>query len=326
MTTFDAWEVAVHPPESYLMHFRTKGSKNGVRRYQTESGEWTELGLEERRKREGWGDGETKKAKKLQKKVEKAEKRQERKAVRAEKKAARAEVRRKRSLKGLTDEEMKAKLERAKMEAEYRDLKKRGSLVEIGSNLVTKYLDYKDKKEQHTIEINKQKIDMERAKAQQMQAEAQAKQAVADQIRARKSARVSRYEFKKAEQNRKQTEADASAGLKYKRKAELINAKKEYKAEKRSAIGTFFKNKANRDKETRERDHEYQMQLAKNQFAATTGQNNANKAKYDAQTSQHNATKAKYDSNTAASNAAQAASERRWREMQEQNKSKGKKK
>ena len=54
--TFDEWEKEFSPPESYLMHFRTKGSKNGVRKYQNPDGSWTELGLQERRKREGFGE------------------------------------------------------------------------------------------------------------------------------------------------------------------------------------------------------------------------------------------------------------------------------
>ena len=76
--TFDGWETlltgdAMALPtgqlsDNTLMHFRTKGSKNGVRRYQTESGEWTPLGLKERKIREGWGD---RKAKRYQKKVDK---------------------------------------------------------------------------------------------------------------------------------------------------------------------------------------------------------------------------------------------------------------
>ena len=48
---FDSWESG-----EYLCHFRTKGSKNGVRRYQQEDGTWTPLGLERRKAREGWGD------------------------------------------------------------------------------------------------------------------------------------------------------------------------------------------------------------------------------------------------------------------------------
>ena len=45
-TRFDDWEG------EYLAHFRTKGSKNGVRRYQQEDGTWTPLGLRERKARE----------------------------------------------------------------------------------------------------------------------------------------------------------------------------------------------------------------------------------------------------------------------------------
>ncbi len=48
MTTFDGWDAlfcgdALALPRGrvsgdYLMHFRTKGSKNGIRRYQNEDG------------------------------------------------------------------------------------------------------------------------------------------------------------------------------------------------------------------------------------------------------------------------------------------------
>lgn len=206
MTTFDGWEGEVHPPEDYLMHFRTKGSKNGVRRYQTPSGEWTELGLRERRKREGFG--ESKAERKAEKRVRKAERRLARKEARSARKADRAEAKRKRTLKGLTDQEMKSKLERAKMEAEYKELKRRGSLIETGSNLITKYLEYKDKKAQREIDTNRQKVDMARAKA--------------DIVRAKEST-------KRAREERKTMKANVKGGLKKERKANLVNAKKEYK-------------------------------------------------------------------------------------------------
>lgn len=35
--------------EKYLMHYRTKGSKNGQRLYQREDGSWTSIGLDRRR-------------------------------------------------------------------------------------------------------------------------------------------------------------------------------------------------------------------------------------------------------------------------------------
>ncbi len=220
MATFDAWEAAVRPPEDYLMHFRTKGSKNGVRRYQREDGTWTELGLEERREREGWGD--SKAERKAQKRVEKAERQLQRsenarakKEAKAQRKFERAEKKRKKSLSGLTDEEMRAKLERAKMEAEYRDLTKKTSLIETGAKLVTKYLERKDIKEQRQLEANRQKVDMERAKA--------------DIVRARQGTLRARQEAKKAKEERKKTEADVSGGLKLERKQKLIDAKREMK-------------------------------------------------------------------------------------------------
>ena len=223
MATFDSWEVAVRPPEDYLMHFRTRGSKNGVRRYQTESGEWTELGLEERRKREGWGEGGDSRAeRKAEKRVRRAEQQLQRNEARRAKKEAKeqrrfekAEIKRKKSLKGLTDEEMKAKLERAKMEAEYRDLTKRKGLIESGTKLISKYLEYKDNKEQREIERNKQTVDMERAKA--------------EMVKAREGSKRAKYEAKKAKQERKKVEADVEGGLKEERKANLLQKKMEYK-------------------------------------------------------------------------------------------------
>ena len=222
MTTFDAWEAMIRPPEDYLMHFRTKGSKNGVRRYQNPDGSWTEAGLAERRKREGWGDSESRKEKKAQKRVEKAEKalarserHQARKEAREQRQFERSEQRRKRTLKGLTDEEMKAKLERAKMEAEYRNLTKRTGMIEKGAELVGKYLDYKDKKDQRTIDMNRVKVDMERAKA--------------DIIKAKEGTKRTRAEADKAKQERLKTKADVKGGLKLERKKGLIDAKREYK-------------------------------------------------------------------------------------------------
>lgn len=67
MATFDGWDAPYYGyslpnGQDTLMHYRTKGSKNGVRRYQTESGEWTPLGLRLRKAREGWGDKGERKA------------------------------------------------------------------------------------------------------------------------------------------------------------------------------------------------------------------------------------------------------------------------
>lgn len=48
--------------DKFLEHSRTKGSKNGIRRYQNADGTWTPLGLIRRREREGFGDGKDKNA------------------------------------------------------------------------------------------------------------------------------------------------------------------------------------------------------------------------------------------------------------------------
>ena len=208
MTTFDAWEAMIRPPEDYLMHFRTKGSKNGVRRYQNPDGSWTEAGLAERRKREGWGDGRDRKLRKAEKKVEKLERRQEKAAARKERRQAAAEKKRQKSLKGLTDAEMKQKLERARMEAEYRDLQKRGTLVETGANLVKGYLNYREKKEQRTLEENRQKVDMMRAKA--------------DIVRAKEGTKRAHEEYKTKKE-------DVKGGLKLERKSNLTRAKLDYR-------------------------------------------------------------------------------------------------
>lgn len=171
MTTFDRWEGAVQPPEDYLMHFRTKGSKNGIRRYQTESGEWTPLGLAERRKREGFG--ESRKERRAQRQAQRSEKRQARKAAATARKAERSEAMRKRTLKGLTDAEMKQKLERAKMEAEYRDLKRKSSMINTGVQLVGKYLEYRQKVSDQQERRFKMQTDRINAKANKQKATAE---------------------------------------------------------------------------------------------------------------------------------------------------------
>lgn len=245
MTTFDSWEAAVRPPEDYLMHFRTPGSKNGVRRYQLKDGTWTPLGLRERKEREGWGDGGSRAERKAQKRVQKAEKtvaraerKQARKEARAQRKYERAEKKRKSKLSGLTDEEMRAKLARAKMEAEYRDLTKKGSLVETGSKLIGKYLDYRSKKEQQTIDLNRQKLEMERLKVQKIQAKEATTQA-------RYNKATSRNEAKKAKEEARKMKADVKGGLKIQRKNNLKQTKLNYRnTTMRGALGNFLNAKA----------------------------------------------------------------------------------
>lgn len=304
---FDAWEVWLRPSEDYLMHWGIRGMKHGRRRYQNEDGTWTEVGLEERRKREGFG--ESKKAKKLQKKVERAERKQTRKEAKAERKFQRSEEKRKRSLKGLTDEEMKAKLERAKMEAEYRDITKRGSLVQAGMNLVNKYLEYKDKQEQRTIDFNRQKIEMERIKAQKYQAKKSAEESYYQKTISRRDAKKAKYEAKKAAEDRK-------GGLKYKRKADLVDAKTKYTAEKRGAIRTWLKNKANKEKTQLEREHELKKmdktlieQREKRANAEAVARANAEQARYKVDQERYKASQENWKSH-------QSQAEKEWRETQ----------
>lgn len=220
MMNFDSWEAAARPPEDYLMHFRTRGSKNGVRRYQNPDGSWTELGLRERRVREGWGDSKKERraeraVAKAERRLARSEKRAARKEARAQKQFEKAEKKRKSKLSGLTDEEMKAKLERARMEHEYKELTQNKSLLEAGANAVSKYLEYKDNKAKRIMDMNRMKVDMARAKA--------------DVVRAKEGTKRAKEEAKKAMEERRKTEADVKGGLRLERKKDLIKQKEEYK-------------------------------------------------------------------------------------------------
>lgn len=149
MSTFDGWETRLYgdamvsPPCRELMHFRTKGSKNGVRRYQTESGEWTPLGLKERKAREGWGQSKAeRKSAKLQAKKERREVRKERRAAA---KAAYIQKRASKNIKNLSDDELQKRINRVKKEIEYKELTK-NPLLKAGEKLVTGYFENKDRK------------------------------------------------------------------------------------------------------------------------------------------------------------------------------------
>lgn len=149
MSTFDGWETRLYgdamvsPPCGELTHFRTKDSKNGVRRYQTESGEWTPLGLKERKAREGWGQSRSeRKSARLQAKKERREARKERKAA-----AKEAYIKKKASkdVKNLSDDELQRRINRVKKEIEYKELTK-NPLLKAGEKLVTGYFDSREKK------------------------------------------------------------------------------------------------------------------------------------------------------------------------------------
>lgn len=148
MATFDGWEEQLfggYPRlgESCLAHSRTRGSKNGVRRYQTASGEWTPLGLQRRREREGWGEG--RRAARAAKKAERAAARNAKRKAYEERKAQAQESKHKNNLKNMTDEELKARIARLKMEQEYKELSK-SPLLKAGEAMVKTYFEAKDKR------------------------------------------------------------------------------------------------------------------------------------------------------------------------------------
>ena len=186
MSTFDGWETQFYGDclsygQDSLMHFRTKGSKNGVRRYQNPDGTWTDLGLKERRAREGFGE-------RIKKKIHKAA-RQHRiakaaaRSARAERIEKFKERLRKNNPKNLSDAELKAGIERLKMEKEYRELNK-NPLVETGQKLVEGYLKAKNDKLDRQERRNNQIIALKKAQTEFKKAKADNKRAVADKRQA----------------------------------------------------------------------------------------------------------------------------------------------
>ena len=235
MTTFDGWETQLYgdvlalPMQSSdeeLAHFRTKGSKNGVRRYQTESGEWTPLGLKERKAREGWGDSKAerkaarqvakseRKAARAEKRVARSEKRSARKAARNERMAAYKEKKRLGDVSKLTDEELRKKIARVKMEQEYKELT-RSPVLKSGEKLVSSLLAAQEKKYEREAARARNQLENNRIKADIIKAQENTKRAQAD--------------ASKAAEDRKKMEADVEGGLKIARKAELKKAKTEYR-------------------------------------------------------------------------------------------------
>lgn len=191
--TFDGWNaqlcaVDLSYGQDSLMHFRTKGSKNGVRRYQETDGTWTPLGLKERRAREGWGE----------RRAARKEARAERRAARAAERSAnferarqykqqQAEIRRKRNPKNLTDAELKKGIERLKLEQEYRELN-RSPLLQTGANLANKYIEYKARKEEAETRKIERQMQLEKMNTDRINAWANLNRAKADRARARADA------------------------------------------------------------------------------------------------------------------------------------------
>lgn len=142
MATFDGWEAQLYGPNT-LAHFRTRGSKNGVRRFQMKDGTWTPLGLRERKEREGWGSEG--KARRAEKKAARAERRAASAAARKERIAAYKEEKKKNNPRNMTEEELRKKIEHIKLEQEYKELT-RSPVVKFGATAVQSYLKYREKK------------------------------------------------------------------------------------------------------------------------------------------------------------------------------------
>ena len=197
MTSFDSWEAIIRPSNDCLMHHGIKGMKHGRRRYQNEDGTWTETGLAERRKREGFG--ERRKARK-----------EARKAARAE----RVAKRRANNPKYMSDEELQKRIAHLKLVNEYKDLN-RSELAKQGAKLVNDYLEYRKAKEERVSKLNQQKIDLERIRSETVKATERTKQA--------------KSEAKKALEDRKKMQADVRGGLAKERKKDLLGKKIDYK-------------------------------------------------------------------------------------------------
>lgn len=285
--TFDAWEGGVYCPDDVLMHWGIPGMKHGRRRYQNEDGTWTEQGLAERRKREGFGerrrarkaakyqaeyerakeknrkaasesglkrkwdeiesgvamskavykrnkalglvskeddrfirkqkkidDRELRKEKKEDFKEERREKKAERQAARAKAREEFFEKRKRKDISNLTDDELKAKINRLKMEQEYKELKKSPAL-KLGIDIFNKVLDYKENKRQQEIERTKQMIELGRVDA--------------TKIQAIKSAEKAKYDAQAAKSEYKKKKKDVKGGLSIERHKDLLNAKTAYR-------------------------------------------------------------------------------------------------
>ena len=210
--TFDAWEGGVYCPDDVLMHWGIPGMKHGRRRYQNEDGTWTEQGLAERRKREGFGES-------------RAERKAERKAARAERKEARratkvqalekwTEKRRQKNVKNLTDDEIKAKIARLKLEQEYKELSK-SPLLKMGETLFNTYMEVQNKKLDREEKKVKLESDRFNALANLTKAQAQKKEATNELISqiSGSSRKKVKAELKKAKnEERKNTIRGAISG------------------------------------------------------------------------------------------------------------------
>lgn len=223
MATFDGWEAQLYGPNT-LAHFRTKGSKNGVRRFQNEDGTWTPLGLRERKEREGWGKEERRAAKKeakAERRAAKAERKAANAAARKERIAAFKEEQRKKKLKNLTMEELQAKVDRAKLEQEYKSLTK-SPYLETGMKLVKALVEHHTQKLAREETQAKRALEMARLRTEQIKAQEATKQELYKKGQEKSKADAAKQEFLRTKQ-------DVKGGLKIKRKKELKGAQLAYR-------------------------------------------------------------------------------------------------
>lgn len=240
MVTFDGWETrlcgdAMALPSSpisddVLMHFRTRGSKNGVRRYQQADGTWTPLGLKLRKEREGWG--ETRKERRAEKKVARAEKKAASTARRIERKEQRqANKKQRMTLDNISDAELRRKIERAKMVNEYKELTK-SPVLKSAEKAVSSIMSYMDKRGDRKWEREKMELERDRMAVDRARIEA-------DKVRSKEQTKAAKERAREAEANAEKVKQDRKAGLKISRKADLQRAKKENRES--TFIGAFIK-------------------------------------------------------------------------------------
>ena len=255
---FDSWESG-----EYLCHYRTKGSKNGVRRYQQEDGTWTPLGLERRKDREGWGEeggrgggGSKKEYKralraeryraKAAAKADALRRREAEKKAKADRDAkARLEKNnRNRKLSEMTDAELKDQIARLKLEREYKEAKGPSlfdTIMNKGTDMVTKFMENKQAKEQLKLDKIKTELaekhwDAEYAlKQEEMKlrfAELQARNKDSDNaVEIEKQRTATQHELSeqaraRAEQTKSETEAYGTKAKKIEMKSQLKRAKR----------------------------------------------------------------------------------------------------